>query len=895
MFVSDTFPNVSCFNAAISSCEKGREWQQALRIFSSIRTTSLQPDMISYSAAMSSCEKAGEWQHALCLFKDMCFAKVPVDVISFNAAISSCEKAGQWQQTLYLLQAMPTMAVLPNSISFNAVMSACDRGLPSQRRNGQAVAKVVPRKESTVKTPRGDLARSKVDKKGAHLDATTLAARTGGGSQACSTSEGFTPSVASGQLSRNASSTAGSCILQGTSTAGGATAVSVYGAYTAPASPLRRERGLRLEFGATGSPWNLEGLNPALTQSSCSHNALRAATPQRTVTPVLPTRSFAPLPLYAQQVPQAFLSPRGVSSARTAPVPRPVLQEGLQTVPCQAASILRLSPRQACFGHLGLQLHFESLETEPRKHLLQILQEMSTMNPEFLAETHNYMMCRKSARLPAQQKSGLTNVLAISGGSADVVEACVADEDSIFDQEATYIWDKARYVFNPACCDLAQNVDWGQFWEKIRAFAKLMHTGGIYFLYYSGHGMEIEASFHFIPKGAQHESDCISIGEVMAHFDKMAPVGCQVIFCINACRETHESSIRNPFDNEYGRSNKYYTLFSTSSGEEVPLQELDQQNIFQEAVATFMPQFTCDNVVHILDQIKESIQEKDQQQNPFYFCGGLLDPSSRASSGSSFSFATPAKWTDLLQGYTLMKGSPSSFRESQSSKKWQIKDTREDQRRRLNRFTAPTFDPDGCYYLFVKEDLMAWEYNLAYWGGSCGVIEGEGNMKGKGQINELKTYAISIALEGSGQRDYTESQYETLIDLMKDLRERWQFRAWNVLSAAEVVQPPQKEEDAEPGPKFDWRRLTELGLSLDVEEESLQPSDTFEEKELQNKMRDWGYAFGMDTDEHFRRRLSAFRQRYLQHIDLGGATFSGYDTAAVESLLQQRQKLMDLP
>jgi len=49
------------------------------------------------------------------------------------------------------------------------------------------------------------------------------------------------------------------------------------------------------------------------------------------------------------------------------------------------------------------------------------------------------------------------------------------------------------------------------------------------------------------------------------------------------------------------------------------------------------------------------------------------------------------------------------------------------------------------------------------------------------------------------------------------LRERWQFKAWNVLSAAEVIQPPQKQEDAEPGPKFDWRRLTELGLSLDVE------------------------------------------------------------------------------
>lgn len=275
------------------------------------------------------------------------------------------------------------------------------------------------------------------------------------------------------------------------------------------------------------------------------------------------------------------------------------------------------------------------------------------------------------ARLLYDRTSGLSNVLAISCGSSHVVEACLADEDSIFQEEAERICDTACSFLKPACCDIAQNVDSVRFREKISAFAKLLHTGGIYFLYYAGHGMEINASFHLIPKGAQDESECISIGEVMAHFDKMAPVGCQVIFCINACRERQKSSICDPFDNEYGRSNKYYILFSTSSGEEVPLEEL----VFQEVVATFMPQFTCDNALYILDQIKENIQTIDEQQNPRLFCGGLLDPSSRASSGSSFSFATPAKWTDLLQGYTLMKPSTSSsFRESQLSKKWWTRD-----------------------------------------------------------------------------------------------------------------------------------------------------------------------------------------------------------------------------
>ncbi|CAL1145109.1 unnamed protein product [Cladocopium goreaui] len=231
--------------------------------------------------------------------------------------------------------------------------------LPSQRRNGQAVAKVVPRKESTVKTPRGDLARSKVDKKG-----NGAMGRTGELSKVLTSMQQHwqhaqeaapkrvqPPKASHRQWPVDSSP---GMPLQRPAAVFSKVPVQLVALLQCPSMvrTLRQhhhsgaER-LRLEFGATGPPWNLEGLNPALTQSSCSHSGLRAAMPQRTVTSVLPTRSFAPLPLYPQQVPQAFFSPRGVPPARTAPVPRPVLQEGLQTVPCQAASILRLSPRQA--------------------------------------------------------------------------------------------------------------------------------------------------------------------------------------------------------------------------------------------------------------------------------------------------------------------------------------------------------------------------------------------------------------------------------------------------------------------------------------------------------------------------------------------------------------------
>eukprot|EP00438_Fugacium_kawagutii_P033924 Skav230785 [mRNA] locus=scaffold1168:15325:15999:- [translate_table: standard] len=178
-----------------------------------------------------------------------------------------------------------------------------------------------------------------------------------------------------------------------------------------------------------------------------------------------------------------------------------------------------------------------------------------------------------------------------------------------------------------------------------------MRKDGIYFFYYAGHGSEIDGSFHFIPKGARDEQDCIPIGIVMAHFDEFAGFGCQVIFCINACRDREhlQSPINKAYDNEYGKANRYYILFSTSSGEDVPLQ--DHQDVFKKVVEESMHLFKSDNVLSVLEQMFDEIGKLDSQQNPRLLCGGLRDPSSRASSGSNFSFAMPGNWLDRLQGH----------------------------------------------------------------------------------------------------------------------------------------------------------------------------------------------------------------------------------------------------
>ena len=52
------------YNAAISACEKGPQWQLAMGLLSE-QATKLEPDVISYTAAMSVCEKGSQWQLAL--------------------------------------------------------------------------------------------------------------------------------------------------------------------------------------------------------------------------------------------------------------------------------------------------------------------------------------------------------------------------------------------------------------------------------------------------------------------------------------------------------------------------------------------------------------------------------------------------------------------------------------------------------------------------------------------------------------------------------------------------------------------------------------------------------------------------------------------------------------
>jgi pentatricopeptide repeat protein len=61
-------PNVITWNAAISACAKGAQWERAVELFEEMQRRGVQPDVITWSAAISACEQSGLLEQAIDLF-----------------------------------------------------------------------------------------------------------------------------------------------------------------------------------------------------------------------------------------------------------------------------------------------------------------------------------------------------------------------------------------------------------------------------------------------------------------------------------------------------------------------------------------------------------------------------------------------------------------------------------------------------------------------------------------------------------------------------------------------------------------------------------------------------------------------------------------------------------
>lgn len=103
-------------------------------------------------------------------------------------------------------------------------------------------------------------------------------------------------------------------------------------------------------------------------------------------------------------------------------------------------------------------------------------------------------------------------------------------------------------------------------------------------------------------------------------------------------------------------------------------------------------------------------------------------------------------------------------------------------------------DLDGGTEQLVDESRRAWHAGAGAWGA----------------VTDVNSRSIGIELQNSGDAPFPEPQMAALEALLAAILIRWSIPPERVIAHSDMA-PARK---ADPGPRFDWRRLARQGLSV---------------------------------------------------------------------------------
>ncbi len=139
---------------------------------------------------------------------------------------------------------------------------------------------------------------------------------------------------------------------------------------------------------------------------------------------------------------------------------------------------------------------------------------------------------------------------------------------------------------------------------------------------------------------------------------------------------------------------------------------------------------------------------------------------------------------------------------------------------------------DGALHHLVDEDRRAWHAGAGTWGG-------------QGDVNAR---SIGIELDNDGQSPFSAPLMARLEALLPDVMARWDIPPKGVIAHSDMA-PGRK---ADPGRRFDWRRLAVQGLGI-WPDAALPGADDLDAALI---------AIGYPSDVPPETRLDAFRQRF---------------------------------
>lgn len=164
----------------------------------------------------------------------------------------------------------------------------------------------------------------------------------------------------------------------------------------------------------------------------------------------------------------------------------------------------------------------------------------------------------------------------------------------------------------------------------------------------------------------------------------------------------------------------------------------------------------------------------------------------------------------------------------------------------------------GDVYQLVNEDQRAWH-------------AGAGTWQGRGDVNSR---SIGIELDNTGRTPFAAAQMDRLETLLGGILQRWEIPASGVIGHSDMA-PTRK---ADPGRRFDWRRLAMSGLARWPRVLTPIPADKVAFLQAAQRF-GYGAAFPFDAVH------DAFRQRFRPHAF---GPLDGVDMAMIKDLALDR-------
>ena len=143
--------------------------------------------------------------------------------------------------------------------------------------------------------------------------------------------------------------------------------------------------------------------------------------------------------------------------------------------------------------------------------------------------------------------------------------------------------------------------------------------------------------------------------------------------------------------------------------------------------------------------------------------------------------------------------------------------------------------PCGRIVQMVDEGQRAWHAGAGQWG----------------DVVDINSCSIGIELANTGRTPFAAAQMDALGVLLADIAARHAIAPERIIGHSDMA--PSRKID--PGPRFDWRRLAQQGLSVWPRK---QPPLAINEQMFFADLTTFGYS----TDVQASARLSAFRDRF---------------------------------